>query len=110
MRGFEDGPVGTDVRARRHAQAADQAGRQIAQDVAVQVRQHEHVVQLGLLHQLHAHVVDDAVLELDVGDIPWPPLRADFEQQPVGVLHDVGLVDAGDFLAARSRGRSRRRS
>ena len=45
-------------------------------DVAVQVRQHQHVVQLGLLHELHAHVVDDAVFELDVrillGHLPRP--------------------------------------
>jgi len=27
----------------------------------------EHVVQLRLLHELHAHVIDDAVLKLDVG-------------------------------------------
>ena len=66
VRGFEHRAVGADVLARRDAQAADQAGAQIAEDVAVQVRQHEHVVQLGLLHELHAHVVDDAVLELDV--------------------------------------------
>src|ERR1700738_2848380 len=42
-------------------------------------------------HELHAHVVDDAVLELDVrvalGDLP-----ADGEVEPVRVLHDVGLV------------------
>ena len=57
----------------RHAQAADQPGRQVAEDVAVEIRQHQHVVQLGLLHQLHAHVVDDAVLELDVRDTPRPP-------------------------------------
>ena len=49
----------------RHAQPADQAGAQVADDVAVEVRQHQHVVQLGLLDELHAHVVDDAVLELD---------------------------------------------
>ncbi len=67
VRGFEDRAVGADVRAGRDAQAADQAGRQVADDVAVQVRQHQHVVQLRLLHELHAHVVDDAVLELDVG-------------------------------------------
>src|SRR6266704_962447 len=36
-----------------------------AVDVAVQVRKHANVVQLRLLAELHAHVVDDAVLEVD---------------------------------------------
>ncbi len=62
-----------DVGAGGHAQAADQPGAQVAEDVAVEVGQHEHVVQLGLLHQLHAHVVDDAVLELDVGVLARRP-------------------------------------
>ena len=64
---FEDGAAGADVLAGGDAEAADQAGAQIADDVAVQVRQHEHVVQLGLLHELHAHVIDDALFEFDVG-------------------------------------------
>ena len=54
-----------DVGAGRDAQAADEARAQVADDVAVQVRQDQHVVQLRLLDELHAHVVDDAVLELD---------------------------------------------
>jgi hypothetical protein len=36
-------------------------------DVAVQVRHHEDVVLLRPLHELYGHVVDDAVVELDVG-------------------------------------------
>ena len=79
MGGLEDGAVGPDVRPRGHAQPAHQSRRQVAEDVAVKVRQHQHVVQLRLLHQLHAHVVDDAVLELDVGillgDLRGPSAR-----------------------------------
>ena len=66
MGGFEDGAVRADVHARGHAQAADDPGTQVADDIAVQIRQHQHVVQLRLLRQLHAHVVDDPFLELDV--------------------------------------------
>src|SRR4029077_10453274 len=55
-----------DVRAGRHAEPPGEAGDQVAHDVAVEVRQDEHVVELWLLDELHAHVVDDAVLELDV--------------------------------------------
>ena len=53
------------VRAGGDAQPADQPGAQVAEDVAVQVRQDDHVVQLRLLHELHAHVVDQP---LDVSD------------------------------------------
>ena len=56
-----------EVRPGREPQAADQPRAQVGDDVAVQVRQHEHVVLLGPLDELHAHVVDDAVVELDVG-------------------------------------------
>ena len=63
--GLEDGRRVADVRPRRDAEAADEPGGEVADDVAVQVRQHEHVVQLRLLDELHAHVVDDPVLELD---------------------------------------------
>jgi hypothetical protein len=40
------------------------ARAQVADDVAVQFGG-PSVVQLGFLDELHAHVVDDAVLELD---------------------------------------------
>ena len=59
--------VGADVAAGRHAEAADQAGSQVADDVAVEVRQHEDVELLGPLHELHADVVDDPVPRLDLG-------------------------------------------
>ena len=84
----------------RHAEAADEARAQVADDVAVQVRQHEHVVQLRLLHELHAHVVDDAVLELDLALVVGRDRPAALEEQAVGQLHDVGLVDRGDLAAA----------
>ena len=51
------------------------------------------------MHQLHAHVVDDPVFEGDVG-VFLGHRAGRFEPQAVGVLHDVGLVDAGDFFAA----------
>ncbi len=60
----------------REAQAADEAGAEVAEDVTEQVGHHHDVVELGLLHQLHGHVVDDAIVELDLrellGDILAP--------------------------------------
>ena len=67
---LEHGDALPDVRPGRHPQSPDQPGAQIAQDVAVQIGAEQHVVQFGFLDQLHAHVVDDPVLEFDVGIPP----------------------------------------
>jgi hypothetical protein len=91
------------VRPGGDAEPADQARGQVGDDVAVQVREHQDVVQVGLLHELHAHVVDDPVLELDVrellGDLP-----RDAQVEAVGVLHDVRLVHRRDLAAALAAG------
>ena len=97
---LEDRGLDADVRAGRDAETADQPGAQVADDVAVQVRQHHDVVQLGLLDQLHAHVVDDAVLELDPAVVVRRDRPAALEEEPVGQLHDVRLVDGGDLVPA----------
>jgi len=95
---FEDGSVRADIQAGRDAQAADEACGQVAQDVTVQVREHDHVVQFRLLRQLHAHVVDDPLFELDLG-IFLRDFHRRVKVQPVGVLHDVGLMHGRHLLA-----------
>ena len=84
----------------RDAETADQTGGEVADDVAVEVRQHEHVVQVRLLDELHAHVVDDAVLELDLALVAGRHGPAALEEQAVRELHDVGLVDGRDLVPA----------
>ncbi len=88
-----------EVRAGRDAEAADQSGGEVGDDVAVQVRQHHHVVLLGPLDELHAHVVRDPVVELDVG-VLGGDLARDAQPETVGELHDVRLVHRRDLLAA----------
>ena len=66
VRRLEDRDALAEVRARSDAEPADHPGAEVGEDVAVEVREHEHVVLLGPLHELHAHVVHDAVVELDV--------------------------------------------
>ena len=99
VRRLEDRDSLAEVRARREPEPADHPGAEVRDDVAVQVRQDEHVVLLRPLHELHAHVVDDAVVELDVvvllGD-----LACDAQIEPVRELHDVRLVDGRDLAAA----------
>ena len=66
MRRLEDGRVLADVRARRDAEPADEAGSEVADDVAVEVRQDEHVELLGPLDELHRERVDEHLARLDV--------------------------------------------
>ncbi|MNG34541.1 hypothetical protein D3C84_1210490 [compost metagenome] len=66
MHGLEDRGVGADVGAGRHAQAADQAGHEVREDVAEQVGGHQHVELPGVEHQLHGAGVDDHGVELEL--------------------------------------------
>ena len=54
---------------------------------------------LGPHHQLHARRVDDPLVVRDVRVLARDR-RAHFEEQAVAELHDVGLVDRRDLLAA----------
>src|SRR4029450_8092203 len=90
-----------EVSARGEAEPADQARREVGDDVAVEVRQYEHVVLLGPLDELHREVVDDAVLELDVR-VLLRDLAGDLQPEAVRELHDVRLVHARDLAAAEA--------
>src|SRR4029077_3484007 len=91
--------VAPGVRTGRAPRPADHAGAEVRDDVAVEVRAAEDVVLLGPEHELHAHVVDDAVLELDVA-VALGDLARDGEEQAVGVFHDVRLVHGRDLATA----------
>ena len=97
--GLEHRHAGAEVRAGHDAEPADQPGAQVGDDVAVEVRQHDHVELLGLHHELHARGVDDALV---VGDVRMRAgdLANAVEEQAVAELHDVRLVDRRDLLAA----------
>ena len=59
-------------RCRTTPEAADQPGAQVREDVAVEVRQQQHVELLGRHHQVHAGRVDDPLVVLDVGVVARP--------------------------------------
>lgn len=61
-------------------------GAQIAEDVAVQVAHHQHVVVLRLLNQLHAHVVHEPFDVVDAGR------TGDFARQRRIDLHAIGQL------------------
>jgi len=63
---LEDGRIGADVGTRGHAQAADQAGHQVGQDVAEQVGGDYHVESLRPLHEVRREDVDVVLVHLNV--------------------------------------------
>lgn len=97
--GLKDGNVATHVAAGHDTGATDKGGTNVGQDTTVQVG-HDHDVELlGLGDALHGGVVDNHVVVLDAGELGGD-LLAGVAEETIGQLHDVGLVDAGNLLAA----------
>ena len=88
-----------DVCTRHQAQTADQPSTQIRHDVAVKIFQQHHVKLFRPHHQLHARVVDDLVVSLNLGKLGGHFSEA-IEEESVGQFHDVCFMTAGYFLAA----------
>jgi signal transduction histidine kinase len=87
-----------DVDAGGGADATHQAGAQVAHQVAIKIAHHHHVELLRSGHHLHAAVVHDDFLDLQVRKILGHGAKR-LQEQAVGQLEDVGLVDAGHLLA-----------
>ena len=99
-----------EVRRGDHAETADQACAQIRHDVAVQIRQQQHV-------ELRPGSSPDACRRrrrcfrrTRCRGYARATSRTHVEEQPVADLHDVRLVDRRDLLAAVARARARTRS
>src|SRR6185437_11906677 len=97
--GFEDGAVVAEIRSGHQPQAADKGGAEVADDVAVEVFEQQRVVLERVHDELHAGVVNDVLGVLDVVELFRHFARAT-QEEPVGELHDVGLVNGMDLLAA----------
>ncbi len=103
MHGFEHGAFLAEICRRHDPKAAHQARREVRHDIAIQVRQHQQVERLRSHYQLHAAVVHDQLGVLDLWKLRGG-LAAALQEQAVAHLHDVGLVDSGDFLAPLAAG------
>ena len=99
--GLEDGALVADVAGGRQAEAADQTGAHVREDVTVQVGHDEDLVVVGkrVGDHLQAGVVEQLVVELDAGEV-LGDIAGGVEEETVGHLHDGGLVDDADLLAA----------
>src|SRR5579864_2249599 len=98
VHGFENGASVVEIRAGHQAETAHKCGAQVGDDVAVEVFEHQHVVLVGIHHQLHAGVVDDVLAIGDLG-IFLRDGTGTAKEQTIGELHDVGFVDGMDLLA-----------
>lgn len=85
-----------------NASTADETGREVVDDGAVQVRHDHHVELVRVRDELHAGVVDNHILRLD-HRVQLRDLSESPEEEAVALLHDVRLVDARDLLSAVSK-------
>ena len=93
----------TDVRPRQHAGTADEPQEKVAQDVPVQVLHQEHVEARRVEDQLRRAAVDVQLLAADVGVVARDVLTR-LEEEPVGELHHVRLVNDRDLPTAPPAG------
>ena len=100
---LEDGDLVAVVARRREAEAAHQARREVADDVAVEVRRDHDVELRRRLGELVGDVVDDEMLGRDLRVLRRHLLEDPFEEA-LGQLHDVGLRGAGDLRAPLAPG------
>jgi len=96
------------VAAADHAKAADQAGAQVRQDVAVQVRHEQDVELLRRHHQVHARRVHDPLVVLDVEEVARD-VRAQSRNRPSLSFMMLALCTDVTFLRPWVR-RTRRQS
>lgn len=103
--GLEDGALVTNVAGGGETKTADQASAHVGQNVAIKVGHDEDlvVVRDGVGGHLEAGVVEQLGVELDVGKL-LGDLLAHAEEETVAHLHDGGLVDDADLLAANGAG------
>src|SRR5208337_1326260 len=87
----------TDIRTGCEPEPADEACGKVRNDIPVQVRQHEDIVQFRLLDELHTHIVYYSVLECDVG-VPPGHVPGDLKEETVGIFHNIRLVHRGHLL------------
>ena len=107
VHGFEDRRVGADVRARRQAQAADQAGAQVGDDVAEQVGGDDDVELLRLHHQLHAGSCRRSSRCTGCRDTRAATSRAIFRNRPEVDFRMLALCTTVTFLRPVRRARSK---
>jgi len=101
MDSFKDGAFVADVSRGSKAETTDQTGAHIGENVSVEVGHDKNLVIVGerVSDHLEARVVEKFGIELDVRELLGNGAGSG-EEETVGHLHDGGLVDGADLLAA----------
>src|SRR5260370_34345748 len=92
-----------DVRAWRNPQATYQTSGQIGNNIAIQVRQDQHIVLLGFLYKLHAHIVYNTIFKLNIR-VFFAYYMSSSEEQSIRTFHYVGFVNRCNLTASISPG------
>lgn len=97
---LKDGGITTNVTGGCQTETTDKTSAHIGKNISVQVgHDHDGVgVDAGILDNLQAGAVQKQVIELDLGELTGN-LLARGQEETIGQLHDVGLVDSGDTVA-----------
>jgi hypothetical protein len=95
---LKDGDVAAHVASGNDSRSSDKASSNVGENTSVQVGHDHNVELLRPRDTLHGGVVDNHVVGLQGGVVLADTLDG-VAEQTIGKLHDVGLVDAGNFLA-----------
>lgn len=101
--GLEDSDLATHVAAGDDTGSTNESGADVGQNTTVKVG-HDHDVELLRSRDgLHGGIVDNHVVDLE-GRVVLGNVVEGAAEETVGQLHDVGLVDASNLLAAVGEG------
>ena len=103
--GLEDGALVTDVAGRSETETTDETSAHVGENVTVEVGHDKNlvVVGVGVSDHLEAGVVEELGVELDAREV-LGDILGDVEEETVRHLHNGGLVDDADLLAANGLG------
>ena len=93
---LEHGHMLANIGRPRQPDRTSDLGCDVGENVAVEIRQHDHVERFRRVGQLGGADVDDPVLVLDVR-VLGGNLFEDLMEEPIGHLHDVVFGEAGDL-------------
>jgi hypothetical protein len=105
VNGLKDGALITNVSRGGKTKTANQTGAHVGQNVAVQVGHDQNlvVVEGGVGDNLEAGVVEKLGVKLNVG-VLLGKVVCGAEEETIGHLHDGGLVDGANLVAANLLG------
>jgi hypothetical protein len=105
VNGLEDGALITDVAGGGKTKTTNETGAHVGENITVEVGHDEDLVVVGngVGGHLEAGVVEKLSIKLNVREL-LGDLLGGLKEETVGHLHDGGLVDDADLLAANGAG------